>query len=74
MGKRKTEKKRPIRMEELAQKAGMSIEEFFVSEVTKYGSVYAAAIAYKMRPSAWQYWKDKLKVDVQREVIVTPRD
>lgn len=61
-------------MEELAQKAGMSVKDFFISEVTKYGSVYAAAKIYKMRPSAWQYWKKELGIEVQREVIVTPRD
>lgn len=74
MGTRKTDKKRPIRMEDLADKAGMTIQQFFICEVRKYGSVYAAAKAYKMRPSAWAYWKKELGIEVQREVIVTPKD
>lgn len=66
---------RPIRMEDLARDADMSIEDFFRSEVLKHGSVYAASKFHKMNPSAWAYWKKELGIDieVQKEVIISPK-
>lgn len=74
--KKKELKPRPIRMEDLAEAAGMSIEDFFRSEVLKHGSVYAASKFHKMNPSGWSYWKDKLKIEieVQKEVIISPKN
>lgn len=74
--KKKEVKQRPIRMDELARDADMTIEDFFRAEVMKHGSVYAAARFHNMRPSAWAYWKKELgiEIEVQKEVIISPKD
>lgn len=78
--KKKRTNKPPVnhhKMEDAAREAGMTVEEFFVSEVEKHGSISAAARAHDMMPSAWQHWKKKklkLTVEFGRRAIVTPKD
>ena len=60
----------PHKMADKAKRNGMTIKEFFFSEVKKHGSINAAALANGMKANSWLHWAHKFGVRSKVSTVV----